>query len=77
MYNTIPSPASITLTVTPEQYDTILAALAAAKARDLAVAEWTGETPAEIEARYQLPHDDILNDMADALFAQQTGIPMF
>ena len=77
MYNTTQAPASITLTVTPEQYDIFVTAINAAKAKDLAVADWTGETVADIEARYQLPHDSILNDMADAFFAQQSGIPMF
>ncbi len=79
MYNKTQSPASqtITLTVTPEQYDFILAAFAEAKARDLAISDWTGETAVEIEVRYQLPHDAILDDMADAFFAQQTGVPMF
>ena len=81
MYSKIQSPASetdtITLTLTPAQFDIFLKALAEAKARDLAIAEWTGESAADIESRYQLPHDDILDDMADAFFSQQTGIPNF
>ena len=81
MYSKTQSPArkidTITLTLTPAQFDIFLAALAEAKARNLAIADWTGESAADIEARYQLPHDDILNDMADAFFSQQTGIPMF
>ena len=68
---------TITVTMTPQQYDMFLKVMDEAKTRDLAIAEWTGETVAEIEARYQFPHEDVLADMADAFFAQTTGIPMF
>ncbi|MCA9924547.1 MAG: hypothetical protein KC421_19360 [Anaerolineales bacterium] len=67
----------ITVQMTAEQYQIFVNALETAKARDMAIAEWTGETAAQIEARYQVPADDILDDMADAFFAQRTGVPMF
>ena len=44
---------------------------------ELNIREWTGETVEQIEARYQVPADEILEDMADAFFAQTSGIPMF
>jgi hypothetical protein len=77
MYNTTQAPATITVQMTAEQHQIFVNALEAAKAKDLAIAEWTGETADEIEARYQVPADELLDDMADAFFAQQTGIPMF
>ena len=67
----------ITITVTSEQYEIFVAAMEEAKAKDLAIANWTGETVEEIEARYQVPSDEILDDMADNLFAQVSGVPMF
>ena len=77
MYNTTQSPATITLTLTPEQYDIFTQAINEAKARDERIAVWTGETPANIEARYSVPHDSIIDDMADAYASQFSGIPMF
>ena len=68
---------TITVTLTPKQYEIFTQAMNEAKARDLSLADWTGETADEIEARYQLPHEDVLADMADAFFAQTSGIPMF
>ncbi|MCA9923393.1 MAG: hypothetical protein KC421_13520 [Anaerolineales bacterium] len=67
----------ITVQLTQEQYQIFINAMQEAKARDMRVAEWTGESAAEIEARYQFPADDIIDDMADAFFAQRTGIAMF
>ena len=67
----------ITLTLTDSQYQLFVEAVESAKARDLKIREWTGETTEEIEARYQVPHDDILEDMADAYAQQYTGINMF
>jgi hypothetical protein len=67
----------ITVQMTPEQHNLFIAAMNEAKARDYRISDWTGETAAEIEARYQLPHDDILNDIADAFFAQKSGVLMF
>lgn len=77
MYNTNQAPATVNITVTQEQYDIFVVAINKAKASDLAVSEWTGETAADIEARYAIPHDSIIDDMIDAYSAQQTGIPMF
>ncbi len=67
----------VNVQMTQTQYQIFVSALETAKANDLAISEWTGETEAQIEARYQVPADDILEDMADAFFAQSTGIPMF
>lgn len=67
----------VNITVTQEQYQIVLAALDEARKRDLAVREWTQESEAEINARYELPHGDILDDMAAAQFSQRSGVPMF
>jgi len=67
----------ITVQMTPEQYDIFTVALEQAKTCDLAIAEWTGETAEQIEDRYQVPHNDILEDMADYYAQTMTGIPMF
>ena len=67
----------ITVQLTPAQYNIFVSAMASAKQRDLNIREWTGETVEQIEARYQVPADEILEDMADAFFAQTSGIPMF
>jgi len=77
MYNNLQAPATVTLTLTPEQYDIFVVAINKAKASDLAVSAWTGETAADIEARYSIPHDAIIDDMADAYAAQYSGVPMF
>ncbi|MCA9924916.1 MAG: hypothetical protein KC421_21220 [Anaerolineales bacterium] len=67
----------ITVQLTQEQYQIFVNALETAKARDLRIADWTGETVEQIEARYQIPADAILDDMADAYSQQFTGIAMF
>ena len=77
MYNTTQAPATVTITLTQEQFDIFTQAINKAKARDQRIAVWTGETAADIEARYAIPHDSIIDDMIDAYTAQQTGIPMF
>lgn len=66
-----------TITFTQEQFQIFLTLWAKAKQADIQISEWTGETTEQIEARYQLPADEILEDMADAFFANVTGIPMF
>ena len=79
MYNTNQTPANntVTVTLTQEQYDIFVNAMNEAKARDERIAVFTGETAADIEARYSVPHDSIIDDMIDAYTAQTTGIPMF
>ena len=77
MYNTTQAPATVTITLTPEQFDIFTQAINEAKARDERIAVWTGETATDIEVRYTIPHDRIIDDMIDAYAAQQTGIPMF
>jgi hypothetical protein len=69
--------APITVQLTQEQFNIFVKAMAEAKASDIRIRDWTGETMEEIEARYQVPSDDILEDMADYYFQQQTSIPMF
>ena len=64
---------TVTLTLTQEQYQMVQSFFAEAAARDLAISEWTGETPEQIQDRYQIPHDDILDDMADWHSAVEMG----
>lgn len=67
----------ITVQLTPEQHQIFISAMDEAKRRDLSIADWTGETFDQIEARYQIPADDILEDMASAYRQQFTGINQF
>lgn len=67
----------VTVMLTAEQYDIALRAFAEAKRRDMKVRDWTGETVEQIDARYQLPHDDILEDMLDYQSSVRSGIPAF
>ena len=64
---------TVTLTLTQEQFQMVQDFFAEATARDLAIAEWTGESAEQIEDRYQIPHDDILDDMADWHGAVEMG----
>lgn len=76
--NLQPSQTTVNLTLTQQQYQIVLAALDQARAQDLAIREWTRESEAEITARYELPQQaSNLNDMADAFFAQRSGVAMF
>ena len=77
MYNTTQAPATVTITLTQEQYAIFTYAMNEAKSASYKIADWTGETAEVIEARYAIPHDSIIDDMIDAYTAQQTGIPMF
>lgn len=64
---------TVTVTLTQEQFEMVKGFFAETKSRDMSIREWTGETADEIESRFQIPHDDILDDMADWNSAQAMG----
>ena len=64
---------TVNITLTQEQFQMVKTFFAEAAARDMQIADWTGETAAQIQDRYQIPHDDILEDMADWYSAQEMG----
>ena len=49
------------------------ASLEEAEAKALKIADWTGESADEIIARFEIPHESILEDMADWQSAQRNG----
>lgn len=64
---------TVTLTLTQEQFELVQAFFAEAQAKAQSISEWTGETADEIVDRFQIPHDSILEDMADWNSAQEMG----
>ena len=56
---------TVNITLTAEQFEMVKAFFAEAEADALKIADWTGESADEIAARFQIPHDSILEDMAD------------
>ena len=64
---------TVTLTLTQEQFELVKAFFAEAEAKAHSISEWTGETAEQIADRFQIPHDSILEDMADWDAAQRMG----
>ena len=64
---------TVNIILTEEQFDMVKAFFADAEAKALRIADWTGESAEEIEARFQIPHDSILEDMADWHSAVEMG----
>lgn len=68
----------INLTLTNEQYDIFKELWRKALEADIATAqEFNHETADDVYARYQLPSDVLLNDMADAQAERMLNVPMF
>ena len=66
----------VNITLTKEQFHLFIDAMEQLKQQHLNVAEWTGESAEEIEARFQFPHDDILDDMLlEDMADYQSAIP--
>lgn len=68
----------ITVTFTNDQYKMFQRMWSQARDKEIGVARAFGHmTEAEAKDLYQLPADELLDDMADAFFAQASGVPMF
>jgi hypothetical protein len=64
---------TVTLTLTQEQFQMVQDFFSEAEAKALSISEWTGETADKIADRFQVPHDSILEDMAEWEAAQRMG----
>ena len=64
---------TVNITLTTEQWEMVKAFFTEAEAAAHRVSDWTGESADEIAARFQVPHDSILEDMADWEAAQRMG----
>jgi hypothetical protein len=64
----------VTVTLTKEQHNLMVELFEQRKRQDLRIADWLGWTEEEIEARFQIPHDTILEDMAEWNAAQRMGL---
>ena len=64
---------TVNLILTEEQFHMVKAFFAEAEANALKIADWTGESADDIAARFQIPHDSILEDMADWQSAVEMG----
>ena len=63
----------VNITLTEEQFHMVKAFFAEAEAKAMKIADWTGESADEIAARFEVPHESILEDMADWHSAVEIG----
>lgn len=64
---------TVNVILTTEQFQLVKAFFAEAETKALKISDWTGESADEIAARFEIPHESILEDMAEWHSAQSMG----